>query len=69
MAIETKGASQTAPNQRDVSLPITGMTCTSCVRRVERALGKVPGVAEASVNLATEKATAAESVNIFWPIG
>src|SRR5688500_626646 len=32
------------------------MTCASCVRRVEKALTKVPGVAEASVNLATERA-------------
>jgi Cu+-exporting ATPase len=37
-------------------LAIEGMTCASCVRRVERALSKVPGVTEASVNLATEKA-------------
>jgi len=36
--------------------PVEGMTCASCVRRVERALGKVGGVHEASVNLATEKA-------------
>jgi Cu+-exporting ATPase len=42
---------------RDISLPITGMTCASCVRRVERTLSKVPGVAAASVNLATEQAT------------
>jgi Cu+-exporting ATPase len=40
-----------------VVLPITGMTCASCVRRVERALGKVPGVVSARVNLATERAT------------
>ena len=33
------------------------MTCASCVRRVERALGKVEGVRSASVNLATERAT------------
>src|SRR5438132_188457 len=33
------------------------MTCASCVRRVEKALGKVEGVQEASVNLATERAT------------
>ncbi|MBA2247415.1 MAG: heavy metal translocating P-type ATPase, partial [Chloroflexia bacterium] len=33
------------------------MTCASCVGRVERALGKVPGVSSASVNLATERAT------------
>ncbi|GGL80608.1 heavy metal translocating P-type ATPase [Wenxinia marina] len=35
---------------------IEGMTCASCVGRVERALGKVPGVTEASVNLATGRA-------------
>jgi Cu+-exporting ATPase len=40
-----------------VTIPVTGMTCAACVRRVERALEKVPGVLEASVNLATEKAT------------
>ncbi|HWT15077.1 MAG TPA: heavy metal translocating P-type ATPase [Patescibacteria group bacterium] len=36
---------------------IQGMTCASCVGRVERALKKVPGVVDASVNLATESAT------------
>ncbi len=39
-----------------LALPIEGMTCASCVRRVEKALGAVPGVAKASVNLATERA-------------
>src|SRR5579884_370519 len=43
----------------EVSLPIAGMTCASGVRRVERALSKVPGVERASVNLATEKAMVA----------
>ena len=38
-------------------LPILGMTCASCVSRVERALRKPPGVLGADVNLATEKAT------------
>ena len=38
------------------SLPIEGMTCASCVARVERALAQVPGVQRASVNLATETA-------------
>ncbi len=37
-------------------LAIEGMTCASCVGRVERALSKVPGVVNASVNLATERA-------------
>jgi Cu+-exporting ATPase len=40
-----------------VTIPVTGMSCASCVRRVERALSRKEGVAEASVNLATEKAT------------
>ncbi len=39
-----------------VSLSISGMTCASCVGRVERALNKVPGVTGVSVNLATERA-------------
>jgi Au+-exporting ATPase len=38
------------------SLPIQGMTCASCVSRLERALRAVPGVAAADVNLATERA-------------
>ncbi|MCS6940012.1 MAG: heavy metal translocating P-type ATPase [Roseiflexus sp.] len=40
-----------------VDIPITGMTCTSCAARVEKALRNVPGVIEASVNLASEHAT------------
>ncbi len=40
-----------------LSLDITGMTCASCVRRVEKALRSVPGVREASVNLPLERAT------------
>ncbi|GAB4062446.1 heavy metal translocating P-type ATPase [Uliginosibacterium sediminicola] len=40
-----------------LKLPIAGMTCASCVARVERALQAVPGVLEASVNLATEQAS------------
>ncbi|MEM5388738.1 heavy metal translocating P-type ATPase [Paraburkholderia phymatum] len=42
-----------------IELGIEGMTCASCVGRVEKALLKVPGVSAASVNLATEKATVA----------
>ena len=38
-------------------LSVEGMTCASCVGRVERALKKVPGVQNAVVNLATEKAS------------
>jgi Cu+-exporting ATPase len=42
---------------RRETLPILGMTCASCVGRVERALKKAPGVVDADVNLATERAT------------
>ena len=40
-----------------MELPITGMTCASCVRNVERAIQKQPGILSVNVNLATEKAT------------
>jgi len=39
-----------------IELPITDMTCASCVAHVERGLRQVPGVTDASVNLATERA-------------
>ena len=50
---------ETAPKPKSETLTIGvgGMTCASCVARVERALKKVPGVEGANVNLATEKAT------------
>ena len=41
----------------EATLPIEGMTCASCVRRVEKSLSKVPGVENVAVNLATEQAT------------
>ncbi|MBQ5963070.1 heavy metal translocating P-type ATPase [Massilia sp. ZL223] len=47
----------TEVESRDTTLRIGGMTCASCVARVEKALQAVPGVESASVNLATEKAT------------
>jgi len=42
--------------QQSLELSIDGMTCASCVGRVERALAKVPGVKSVSVNLANERA-------------
>ncbi len=42
---------------RQWSFPVEGMTCASCVLRVEKALAAVPGVASVTVNLATEAAT------------
>ncbi|MBB4512861.1 heavy metal translocating P-type ATPase [Paraburkholderia fungorum] len=46
-----------APGSRATELAIGGMTCASCAMRVEKALAKVPGVANVSVNLATETAS------------
>ncbi|GHO48809.1 heavy metal translocating P-type ATPase [Ktedonospora formicarum] len=43
--------------QRDALFAVEGMTCASCAMRIEKGLKKVPGVTEASVNLATERAT------------
>lgn len=44
------------PSDSHVDLKIDGMTCASCVARVEKALRRVPGVLDAQVNLATERA-------------
>ncbi|MDO5505906.1 MAG: heavy metal translocating P-type ATPase [Pseudoxanthomonas suwonensis] len=51
-----KDAGYAVPLRR-VELVVEDMTCASCVGRVERALAKLPGVVEASVNLATERAS------------
>src|SRR3712207_4935186 len=42
---------------KQLTLPVTGMTCASCANRIERGLKKVPGVEAAQVNLASEQAT------------
>ncbi len=55
---EIETASQAEGSQeRQVTLALEGMTCASCAMRIEKGLKKVPGVEEASVNLATERAT------------
>ncbi len=54
------GALQSAgypARESEVSFAVEGMTCASCTGRVERSLAAVPGVASASVNMATERAT------------
>jgi Cu+-exporting ATPase len=54
-AIDEQRAAPEAP-VREATFPVRGMTCASCVRRVERALARVEGVYAAEVNLATERA-------------
>ncbi|WP_300054116.1 cation-translocating P-type ATPase [Malikia sp.] len=56
-------ATEAAPAARETDFGVGGMTCASCVGRVERALKKIPGVEQASVNLATE------SVRVRWQSG
>ncbi|HEV7843255.1 MAG TPA: heavy metal translocating P-type ATPase, partial [Pyrinomonadaceae bacterium] len=48
--------SKTISDER-IDLPITGMTCAACARRIERKLSKAPGVSRAGVNFATSRAT------------
>jgi Au+-exporting ATPase len=61
-AVEAAGYAVTA--EQSVSMAIDGMSCASCVGAVERALRQVPGVTDASVNLATERATIAGSADM-----
>ncbi len=50
--------------QQQLRLRISGMTCASCVSRVERALKKIPGLLSAEVNLATETASITVLANV-----
>ena len=54
----------TESNANSIDLSISGMTCASCVRHVEKALQKVPGVSSVSVNLATESARVVSTLAI-----
>jgi Cu+-exporting ATPase len=53
--------------ERRIELAIKGMTCASCVLRVEKALEKVPGVAQAQVNLATHRASVSVDASVQAP--
>src|SRR5712691_10800341 len=46
-----------ATREKELQLDVSGMTCGSCVQRVEKALLRQPGVLECHVNLATAEAT------------
>src|SRR3954470_22677473 len=50
------GVEPTIKEQETISFPVTGMTCTACQARVQRALAAAPGVVDASVNLLTNTA-------------
>ncbi|MBC8005349.1 MAG: heavy metal translocating P-type ATPase, partial [Verrucomicrobia bacterium] len=44
-------------DEKNVTVPIQGMTCSACAIRIEKVVGKMEGVSSATVNFATEKAT------------
>lgn len=46
----------TTTSTREIIIPISGMTCSSCANAIERSIGKLNGIDEVSVNFATEKA-------------
>ena len=50
-------ADETKPRKKHTTIPITGMTCPSCVTAIEKGLYKLPGVSQANANLASEKVT------------
>src|SRR5215207_2246208 len=55
--VETVGEAGYEAEVQETSFDVLGMSCASCVGRVEKALKKVPGVLDVNVNLATEKVT------------
>ncbi|XXX82389.1 heavy metal translocating P-type ATPase [Sorangium sp. So ce134] len=56
-----------AAQRARADLPVQGMTCAACVRRVEKALRAMPGVEEATVNLVTQRATIAYDAQAVTP--
>jgi len=50
-------AKGTRKGRKKIILPVTGMTCASCVATIEKGLSKIPGVSRVNVNLASEKAS------------
>ncbi len=55
---ETHSVSSPAGGElKKVQIPITGMSCASCVAKIEKGLSKMSGISDAKVNFATEKAT------------
>ncbi|KMY85917.1 Lead, cadmium, zinc and mercury transporting ATPase Copper-translocating P-type ATPase [Candidatus Paraburkholderia calva] len=63
--MSTESSATTNDNLRTAEFAVSGMTCASCVARVEKMLKRMPGVESVAVNLATEKATvhASEAVS------
>ncbi|MFQ5488456.1 MAG: copper ion binding protein, partial [Gammaproteobacteria bacterium] len=54
---------------KPIRFAIGGMSCAACINRVERALKKLPGVQEVTVNLATGQATVTYDPQLIAPVG
>ncbi len=65
--IATVSAAGYEPQLAEVEFAVTGMTCASCVKRVERRLSRLIGVTEVEVNLATEHARVRYSIQQLTP--
>ncbi|MFC2021721.1 copper ion binding protein, partial [Chloroflexota bacterium] len=50
-------SNETKQGKKKTIIPVTGMTCASCVATIEKGLSKLPGVSQVNVNLASEKAS------------
>jgi len=50
-------SNETKPRKNKAIIPVTGMTCTTCAATIQKGLAKTPGVAEAKVSFASEKAS------------
>src|SRR5699024_273794 len=64
VSAEPVSAEQTQESEHTYSLPVEGMTCASCVGRVEAALNSMQGVSNVSVNLVTNKAQFQKDNNV-----
>ena len=64
LPLPTPSAAPATPALQTWNLPIEGMTCASCAGRVEKALNKLAGVSEATVNLATERASVSADATV-----
>ena len=60
----TKATTENRQPTKEITLPVSGMTCAACVRKVEKALTRVPGVEQANVNLSAGKAGIAYDPNV-----
>ena len=64
-----QGTEPDKAKSRSATFGITGMTCATCAGIVEEAINDLPGVGEATVNLATEKARVVYDPSLIDPSG